>query len=66
MILPRGFPQSVSPGYEGYTGWLAALRVRLTLTQTLSLTLSLTLTRYTGWLAAGLFAHSFTVMVSTK
>ena len=38
MILPRGFPQSVSPGYEGYTGWLAA----------------------------GLFAHSFTVMVSTN
>ena len=62
MILPRGFPQSVSPGYEGYTGWLAALRVRLTL----PLPLTLTLTRYTGWLAAGLFAHSFTVMVSTK
>ena len=38
MILPRGFPQSVSPGYEGYTGWLAV----------------------------GLFAHSFTVMVSTN
>ena len=64
MILPRGFPQSVSPGYEGYTGWLAALRVRVRLTLTLNL--SLTLTRYTGWLAAGLFAHSFTVMVSTK
>ena len=38
MILPRGFPRSVSPGYEGYTGWLAV----------------------------GLFAHSFTVMVSTN
>ena len=38
MILPRGYPRSVSPGYAGYTGWLAA----------------------------GLFAHSFTVMVSTN
>ena len=38
MIVPRGFPGSVSPGYEGYTGWLAV----------------------------GLFAHSFTVMVSTN
>ena len=66
MILPRGFPQSVSPGYEGYTGWLAALRVRVRLSLTLTLTLTLTPTRYTGWLAAGLFAHSFTVMVSTK
>ena len=38
MIFPRGFPDSVAPGYAGYTGWLAA----------------------------GLFAHSFTVMVSTN
>ena len=38
MVVPRGFPGSVSPGYEGYTGWLAV----------------------------GLFAHSFTVMVSTN
>ena len=38
MVLPRGFPHSVAPGYAGYTGWLAA----------------------------GLFAHSFTVMVSTN
>ena len=38
MVLPRGFPHSVSPGHAGYTGWLAA----------------------------GLFAHSFTVMVSTN
>ena len=37
-VMPRGFPDSVAPGYAGYTGWLAA----------------------------GLFAHSFTVMVSTN
>ena len=38
MLLPRGYPDSVSPGYLGYTSWLAV----------------------------GLFAHSFTVMVSTN
>ena len=38
MVVPRGYPGSVSPGYAGYTGWLAV----------------------------GLFAHSFTVMVSTN
>lgn len=38
MVLPRGFPDTVAPGYAGYTGWLAV----------------------------GLFAHSFTVMVSTN
>jgi hypothetical protein len=38
MVLPRGYPASVSHGYAGYTGWLAA----------------------------GLFAHSFMVMVSTN
>ena len=38
MLLPRGYPHTVSQGYIGYTSWLAA----------------------------GLFAHSFTVMVSTN
>ena len=38
MVLPRGFPDTVAPGYAGYTGWLAT----------------------------GLFAHSFMVMVSTN
>ena len=38
MLLPRGYPHTVSHGYVGYTSWLAA----------------------------GLFAHSFTVMVSTN
>ena len=38
MLLPRGYPHSVAPGFGGYMGWLGA----------------------------GLFAHSFTVMVSTN
>ena len=38
VVLPRGFPESVAPGYQGYTIWLAT----------------------------GLFAHSFTLMVSTN
>ena len=38
MVLPKGYPNSVSPGYAGYAGWLAT----------------------------GLFAHSFMVMVSTN
>ena len=38
VLLPRGYPDTVAPGYVGYTSWLAA----------------------------GLFAHSFTVMVSTN